>query len=125
MSQTLTSSAGVIEPDDLNSTGYGWGSESGTVEHRLVRGGTAYSLFGGGPWRNSLELFFYDRAAAFEAGDLLKTNRVVWSWADSEVPESDMDVVVGRGQVSVAPSSGEVGGWVVTVPISQVEESGS
>jgi len=121
MSQTLSSELGTITPERITGAGYAWAWDSGTIEHRLSNGGAAYVLRDGGPLKNRIEMEFPTAAEAFAARSLLRTP-TVWSWADSEVPESNMDVVV-VGQPSLSPLGG--GYWLLVVPISEVEGSGS
>lgn len=118
MTQTLDNGTDTITPLHVRVSPYGWSSAMPTVEHQLLGGGVSYSLRPGGPRKNQLELEFNEQAAAFAAFEDLRAP-AVWSYTDSEVPESDMNLVV-VGQLGISPYMDEPGHWIVTVPVSEI-----
>jgi len=118
MTQTLSDGTTTIAPLYVHVSGYSWTSEVPVVEHRIAGGGVAYVLRAGGPRKNQFDLVFDDQATAYAAFENLRV-QTVWAYADSEMPESDMNVVV-IGRLGISPYLDEPDHWIVSVPVSEV-----
>ena len=113
---TITKGATTITPTLVlrNATS----AMVGTITHKLIRGGTSYSLRSAEPRTGTLDLFFLDAAAAWACFNL-HTEVGVFVYDDTDVTQQSMEYVV-TGRVEPVLDDDTRVRWVVSVDYGEI-----